>query len=527
MQERFYDRDRYAVSDAIREKHRSTAEDVVSRERYGHLIGGEWVDAVDGEDGPAIDATTGETLATVQIGTVADVDRAVEAAREAFEGSWGQHAPRQRAEKLSEIADRIEARKTEVAKLDSLETGKPNMHALFVDCEVLVEQFRHFAALARTADEGRVVGAGDEKHVYTRREPNGVVGAISAWNFPAMFVAWKLGPALATGNAVVYKPSERAVLSTLEVARICDRVLPPGTVNVVTGTGEEVGEAMTAHGGIDKLSLTGSRAAGVATLENAAETITPVSLELGGKSPNIVFSDADVDRAIEGTLVSIFFNSGQQCTAGARLYLHEDIREEFLERLRERIDELVVGDPLGPTTDVGPMIDHRHERRVREYVEGALEAGATRLTRDGKPNGGDAVGAGSIDDDLAGAPFVAPTVLIDAADDDRIAREEVFGPVLTVFEWSDREEVLARANDTDYGLAAGVWTTDLEAAHEFAADLQAGTVWVNTYNDLLDAAPHGGVKESGMGRELSEEALDDYSQVKSVRVNLGDVPKFG
>lgn len=529
MQDEFYEFDRFAVSDSVLERHRSTAESVLSRETYGHLIDGEWVDAAEGETGVAVDATTGETLATVQVGAAADVDRAVAAAREAFDGSWGQTAPRQRAEKLEAIADRLDDRKTEIAKLDSLEVGKPNMHALFVDCEVLIEQFRHFAALARTIHEGRVVPTGDDKHVYTRREPYGVVGAITAWNFPAMFVAWKLGPALAAGNAVVLKPSERAALSTLEVARVCDRVLPPGTVNVVTGTGETVGEAIASHEGVDKLSLTGSKRAGTAVLENAARTVTPTSLELGGKSPNIVFPDADLDAAIEGTLVSVFFNSGQQCTAGSRLYLHEAIADEFLDRLCEATAELTVGDPLGPTTDVGPMIDHRHQRRVREYVEGAIGDGSTAIYggHDVSDESIDGDRGGPVGVDLAGAPFVSPTILTDVGDDDRIAREEVFGPVLAVFEWRDREAVVRRANDTDYGLAAGVWTEDLRAAHEVAADLEAGTVWINTYNDLLDPAPHGGYKQSGTGRELAEEALDDYSQVKTVKTNLGDVPKFG
>ncbi|WP_254531439.1 aldehyde dehydrogenase family protein [Natrinema gelatinilyticum] len=518
MQAEYYDRNRYDIGDDVLERHRSAADRVLSRDQYGHLIDGEWVDAADGEEGVAIDATTGEALATVQIGSAADVDRAVAAARDAFEGSWGQLSPEQRADRLAEIADRLEDRKTEIAKVDSLEAGKPNLHALFVDCEVLIGQFRHFAALARSVDEGRVVPTGDEKHVFTRREPHGVVGAISAWNFPAMFVAWKLGPALAAGNAVVFKPSERATLSSLEVARVCDRVLPPGAVNVVTGLGEDVGAAMTAHEGVDKLSLTGSRAAGVATLESAAETITPTSLELGGKSPNIVFPDADLERAIEGTVVSIFFNSGQQCTAGSRLYLHEDVREEFLKRLEEAIDGLSVGDPLGPTTDIGPMIDHAHAATVRDYVETAVVEGATPVI------GGESDAVG---DDLQGAPFVQPTVLTDVDDEATVGCEEVFGPVLSVFEWSDREDVLRRANDTSYGLAAGVWTEDLRTAHEFAAKLEAGTVWINTYNDLFDPAPHGGYKESGTGRELAQEALDDYSQVKTVKVNLGGVPKMG
>jgi aldehyde dehydrogenase (NAD+) len=523
MQDEYYDTDEYDVAESVLENHRSEAESVLTRESFGHLIDGEWVDSENSQEGVAIDATTGERLATVQNGTAGDVDRAVEAAQDALDGTWGQLSPKQRGEKLDEIADRLEEAKTDIAKLDTLETGKPNMHSLFVDAEILVEQFRHFAALARTADSGRVVPTADEKHVVTKREPYGVVGAISAWNFPAMFVAWKLGPALATGNAVVFKPASKAVLSSLRVARICDRVLPSGTVNVVTGPGSDVGARIAEHDGIDKVTLTGSRAAGVATLEGAAETITPVSVELGGKSPNIVFPDADLEKAIEGTLVSIFFNSGQQCTAGSRLFLHEDIREEFLEMLRERIDELVVGDPLGPMTDVGPMIDHDHRRDVQAYIDQAIDDGATVLAG----SDDDETAAGGTESDTAGAPFVQPTVFTDLADDHPLSCEEVFGPVLTVFEWSDREEVIRRANDTEFGLAAGIWTEDLHHAHEVADELEAGTVWVNTYNDLLDPAPHGGFKESGIGRELAEEALDDYSQVKTVRVNLGDVPKFG
>jgi aldehyde dehydrogenase (NAD+) len=522
MQEEFYDTAQYNIAESVREKHRDTAESVLDHDEYGHLIGGEWVDSESGETGPAIDPTTGERLATVQVGTAADVDRAVAAAQDALEGTWGQLSPRQRAERLAEIVDRLEKHQTDIAKLDSLEAGKPNMHSRFVDSEVLIEQFRHFAALARSSDQGRVIPTNNEKRGFTRREPYGVVGAISAWNFPAMFVAWKLGPALAGGNAVVFKPSSKAVLSSLKVGRICDRVLPAGTVNVVTGPGSEVGAAISGHEGVSKVTLTGSKAAGTAAMKGAADTITPVSAELGGKSPNIVFPDADLDKAVEGTMVGIFFNSGQQCTAGSRLFLHEDIREEFLDRLRSRIEDLQVGDPLSPMTDIGPMIDHDHCRTVQSYIEGAIDDGVTVLA------GADAdeTFAGGAESDTAGAPFVPPTVLTDLDDDDAVSCEEVFGPVLSVFEWSDREEVIRRANNTKFGLASAIWTEDLQDAHEVAAEIEAGTVWVNTYNDLLDPGPHGGYKQSGVGRELAEEALDDYTQTKQVKINLGDVPKF-
>ena len=515
-QRRLYDDD-IDVAESILDRHRSTAAEVCPVDTYGHLIDGEWVDSDGGEVGEAVDATTGERLAGFQLGTAADVDHAVDAAAGAADGTWGQASPQRRAELLHRVADALEERKTEIAKLDSLEVGKPNQHSLFVDAELLVDQFRHFAGLARTWDGGRVVPTDAGKHIYTRREPYGVVGVITAWNFPAMFVAWKLGPALAAGNAVVFKPSERAVLSTLEVAREVDRVLPPGTVNVVTGLGDPVGEAITSHEGIGKVSLTGSVPTGKAAMRNAAETITPITLELGGKSPNIVFPDADIEAAVEGAIVGIFYNQGQQCVAGSRLLLHEDVADAFLERLAERIDELQVGDPLSPMTDIGPQIDSYHQEMVLEYLDTALEEGATLYSGGGVPEEGE----------LAGAPFVNPTVLTDVANEHTVAREEVFGPVLAVMEWADREEMLATANDTDYGLAAGVWTNDIETAHEVVAALEAGTVWVNTYEDIIDPAPYGGWKQSGFGKELAEEALDAYTRGKTVRFSLDDNPTLG
>ena len=505
------------IGESIREQHRSVAEEVIGEETYGHLIGGEWVESEGGETNEATDATTGEVLATYQAGTAADVDRAVEAAQRSFEEGWGQRSAAQRADALDSVADAIEERKVELARLDSLEMGKANQHSLFVDLTITVQQFRHFAAIARTAEEGRRPGTAPDKLSYTSSEPYGVVGQISAWNFPAMFVSWKAAPALAAGNTVVFKPANRAVLSTLEIGRIVDRILPDGTFNVVTGAGPEVGAAIADHPGIRKVALTGSTAAGRSVMKDAAETITPVSLELGGKSPNIVFPDADLEKAVEGTLISIFLNQGEQCTAGSRLYLHEDVAEEFLDRFTAEMERLTIGDPLSPTTDVGPLVDHDHLDRVQSYVDDAREDGATVLVGGGQPD----------DPDLAGAPYFEPTILADLDHDHAAACEEIFGPVLTVFEWSDRDEVIARANDTEYGLASGVWTTDLETAHRVAEDIEAGTVWINTYNDLLESVPHGGYKQSGIGRELDVEAFEDYRQTKTVVCNFGDLPKLG
>lgn len=503
------------LPEAVLERHERIADEVLEQDAYDLLVDGEWVPSEGGERATARDATTGGGLAAYWAGTPADVDRAVDAAAASFVGKWGEQSPVQRGEYLAEIADVIAEEKPRLARLDSLEVGKPNKHSLFVDTTVVEDQFRYFAALARTADEGRRPPTSDDKHLYTRSEPYGVVGAIGAWNFPAMFFAWKVAPALAAGNTVVYKPSSRAVLSTLALAELADDVLPPGVVNVVTGAGSVVGDALTSHDDVRKISFTGGAAAGTATMTNAAADATPVSLELGGKSPNIVFADADVEKAVEGAVVAILFNQGQQCTAGSRLFLHEAVRDEFLETLAARFEELSIGDPLSPMTDVGPMVDPDHAAAVREYVDAAHDAGSSVIYE------------GTVPEELADAPFVPPVVFGDVDDTDRLAREEVFGPVLSVFEFSETDRVVERANDTEYGLAAGLWTQDLERAHEVAADIDAGTVWVNTYNDLFDPAPHGGYKASGIGRELSKEALDAYRQEKTVKISLGEIPRLG
>ncbi|HET7325352.1 MAG TPA: aldehyde dehydrogenase family protein, partial [Halococcus sp.] len=311
--------------------------------------------------------------------------------------------------------------------------------------------------------------------------------------------------------------SSRAALSTLEITGIIDSVLPSGTVNVVTGSGSEVGDAITSHTDIDKAALTGSTQAGEYVMKNAAETITPVSLELGGKSPNIIYPDADLEKAVEGAVISIWFNQGEQCTAGSRMFLHEDVYDEFMELFEERTAGLTVGDPLEGRTDIGPLVDHDHREEVLSYVDTAKAEGATVRYGGGAPD----------DSDLAGAPFVEPTIIEDVENDQTVACEEVFGPVLSVLTWDDEEEMLEQANDTQYGLASAVWTEDLETAHTVADELEAGTVWVNTYNDLFEPVPHGGYKQSGLGRELAEETFEEYTQTKSVMMNFGGLPRMG
>jgi aldehyde dehydrogenase (NAD+) len=516
MQREYFDQSRVAVGDSILEKHADVTADVVDEDEYSHLVGGEWIDSTSGATLESVDATTGETLARFQDGTAADVDRAVDAASEAFE-RWDQVSPQMRSEKLFEIADRLDERRVDIARLDSLEVGKANQHSAFVDLEIAIEQFRYFGSLCRTADEGRRPPASDDRLTYTQKEPYGVVGLVSAWNFPAMFVGWKVAPALAAGNTVVYKPSSRAALSTLEMARTIQKVLPKGAMNVVTGSGSEVGDAITGHDGVAKVGLTGSTRAGQFTMENAAKGIKPVSLELGGKSPNIVFPDADIEKAVQGSIIASWFNVGQQCTMGSRLFLHEDVYEEFVDAFVEATADLTIGDPLSPLTDLGPLVDHDHLEDVQSYIDTALDEGATLAYGGEQPD----------DEELQGAPFLQPTILTDVDNDDTVACEEVFGPVLSVIEWSDYDEMMAQANDTIYGLASGVWTTGLENAKKSADDLEAGTVWVNTWNDMFEPSPYGGYKQSGMGRELSEETLEDYQQTKSVTMNFGGLPEMG
>ncbi|MFB6176072.1 MAG: aldehyde dehydrogenase [Halobaculum sp.] len=492
---------------AIRRRHEQAADEVMPDNRALY-IGGEWTQSESGETFETRDPTTGETLAEVQAGVAADVDRAVRAAWEGYDERVSAMSTAARQAMLEEIADRVEAKREAFARLESLDNGKPITEAR-IDMELVIDHFRYFAGMAR-AHEGETVNTDDSRHVQTLQEPYGVVGQIIPWNFPLLMAAWKLGPALAAGNAVVLKPAEETPLSILKLLEEADDVIPDGAVNVVTGFGKEAGAPLANHDDIRKLAFTGSTEVGREVMKSAADSITDITLELGGKSPLVVFPDADLDRAVETTLTAIFFNTGECCCAGSRLFVHEDVEAEFLDRLAEAAESLEVGDPLLESTDLGPKVTVEQVERTMEYIEEARDAGAEFVT------GGDAPD----DEALAEGCFVTPTLISQIDHDSRAVQEEIFGPVQEVFTWSDYDEMIRLANDVDYGLAAGVLTEDLTKAHRAAKDIEAGNVWVNTYNDFPAGQPFGGYKQSGIGRETAQEAVDHYTQTKTVNIAL-------
>jgi len=477
------------------------------------LIDGKWVEAASGKTFATVDPATETVLANVPAGDTEDVDRAVKAARRAFEGGpWRRMTPSERGRVIWKLADLIEAHLEEFAQLETLDNGKPLSIARAVDVPAVIDHFRYYAGWA-TKVEGETIPVsvpGQKFLNYTLREPVGVVGQIIPWNFPLLMVAWKLGAALACGNTVVLKPAEQTPLSALRFGELLDEAgVPPGVVNIVTGFGETAGAAITAHPDVDKVAFTGSTEVGREIMRAAAGNLKRVSLELGGKSPNVVFADADLDVAAAGAASAIYFNHGQCCCAGSRLYIEQKVYDRMIPKLVEHSERIRLGPGWDGATEMGPLVSKDQYERVTGYFEAGRKEGAKIAVGGGRPKG------------LDKGYFVAPTMFTDVKPSMKILREEIFGPVVCAVPFSDPDEVAAAGNDTTYGLAAAVWTRDLQKAHRMAERLRAGTVWINCYNVFDAASPFGGYKQSGFGREMGKAALDLYTQIKSVWVHLG------
>jgi aldehyde dehydrogenase (NAD+) len=495
-----YDDDNYEVLTAM-----STA--TVDQKKL--LINNEWRPSSSGKTMDVVNPATEEIIASVAAADTADVDAAVAAARAAPDGPWGTMSARERGQLVSRIAARLMEKADEVARLETLHNGKPISESRNIEIPAAAECFEYFAGWADKV-MGETIPVKGNYLTYTLREPVGVVAAIVPWNFPLLLAAWKVAPALACGNTVILKPASQTPLTALALGEIATEVgLPPGVLNVITGAGSTVGQALVEHPAIDKIAFTGDTSTGKAIMRSASDTLKKITLELGGKSPNIVLADADLDAALRGATVGIFYGKGEVCAAGSRLLVDRRIKNEFIDKLAARTKKMVAGDPLDPKTRFGAVASKKQLETVLRYIEAGKKEGATLVA------GGERTDIGT-----GKGYFVQPTVFADVKSDMTIAREEIFGPVLSAIEFADLDEAIATANDSQYGLAAGVWTRDIKKAHYVARKLQAGTVWINTYNIYDTAAPFGGYKHSGFGREMSAHALEHYTQVKSVWVDL-------
>ena len=471
------------------------------------FIGGRWTPAVSGRTFETVNPATEEVIAQVAEGDAADVDLAVKAARHALEqGPWGRMDARDRGRLLYKLADLIEENAEELAALETLDNGKPIRDSRGADLPLVIDCLRYYAGFADKI-HGQTIPIRGEYFTYTRREPVGVAGQIIPWNFPMLMAAWKWGPALAAGCTVVMKPAEQTPLTCLRMARLAQKAgFPDGVINVVPGYGPTAGAALVKHPNVDKIAFTGEYRTAQIIMQDAAPTLKRLTFELGGKSPNVVFADADLDAAAMGAHFGLYFNQEQCCCAGSRLFVEDKVHDKFVDKLVSMNKARKLGDPLDPATEQGPQVDQAQFDKIMEYIDRGTKEGAKCLS------GGKRFGDRGY--------FIEPTLFGEVRDDMAIAKDEIFGPVLSVLRFKDIDEIVRRANNTTYGLAAAVWTRDIAKAHRLAAAIKAGTVWINCYDVFDAAAPFGGFKMSGMGRELGEKGLDAYTETKTVTVSL-------
>lgn len=478
---------------------------------YKMWIGGEWQDAQSGEVLESVNPATSEVIATIPEGNTVDVQRAVHCAREAFDkGEWPRLPHNERGEYLRQIAGLIREKATELARLETRDNGKTLKETTFIDIPAAAGTFEYFAGVTGEI-KGETIPVSVPALSYTLREPVGVVASIIPWNYPLIMAAWKIAPALACGNTVILKPSELTSLTALELGKLIERAnLPKGVVNIITGLGREAGAELVKHPGVDMVAFTGGTKTGKEIMKMASGNVKKIALELGGKSPNIVFDDADLEVAVDGTLTAIFMNQGQMCVAGSRLLLQESIHDEFIERLISKTKKLKIGNGLNSDTDIGPVISEEQRKKDLHYIEWGIKEGAKLLVGGKIPEG----------EEFKKGFFIEPTIFDQVKNEMKIARDEIFGPVLSVLTFSTVEEAIELANDTRYGLAGMVWTKNIDKATSVAQKLRAGTVWINNYGGPCNEVPFGGYKESGLGRELGKEGLLEYTELKHVNIDL-------